>query len=955
MAASGEAIFRAIADFSRLRREAKGAAQDLKTTRAAARDADTALGDLETTSNSTAGGLDKVDKSAKNADRSLTGLGKSSRGVKVLATALGLLEAGGALIGPAVGAVTALAAGLVSVVGAAAPAVGGLAAVGAMGGALAQGMIVSKVAVSGVDGALKALQARSKDTRDEFDKANPSVQRFATFLDGQVLPALHRVRDAIQERALPKFETAIRALLPLAPMLSDKLRTTADTIGNLAIQGARMVSSGPWTRDFATILDSNNRMIAVGGNAALTYADALRHLWVTALPLAERLTSLTLKGAENARAFLDAKRSSGELTAFFQKSGDVIEQLMRILGNLFVSIFNIGKAAAPAGKILLDTFEAATRKFREFTGSVEGQNKMRQFFLDMVPVVVELSRLVVDLAKAFVRIAQDDSLGPLITQIRTQLLPAIERFIAVMSDSIGPLLVSFLTNITNIMTQLGGGALTGFLFTLNAIAAALAWILSIPGLGEFVGFILMLGGAGYALGLVGGAITGIAGALTKLGPALQLVMGLLRALAAAALAHPIIAAVTAIALIALLIITNWDTVKQWLAAFWSWLTSAAQVAWDFLAMLFSNFTLIGLIISHWDQIKAATSAAWEAIKLTVATAWALIQAGVSAAGSAIQGAVSSAWNAVQSATSTAWSAVQSAISSAWSAIQGAVSSAASAVQGAISSGWSAVNSATSSAWGTIRSTVASGASTVQSAVSTAWNAVQSATSSSWSAIQNAVANGANAVRNAVSSIPGVLSGIGNAFWSLGSTISGAWNSINSVVHSAANYIIGVVNSILNAIARAKSAAASVGNAVRSVVPGYASGGMVGGSPAAGDTQIIRATAGEWVVPADVTKRFLPFLKAITFGSARSAAQMIDPVQTRLLQDRLAGLPQLSQLGGLREMLAGARAGGGQTVTNTDSSSRTVNVVNNIYNPISEPASSSVADRLRTLSLMGAFG
>ncbi len=62
-----------------------------------------------------------------------------------------------------------------------------------------------------------------------------------------------------------------------------------------------------------------------------------------------------------------------------------------------------------------------------------------------------------------------------------------------------------------------------------------------------------------------------------------------------------------------LIIANWDTVKRWTAAAWSWVVGKLVWAKDMMIAAFLNFTLIGLIIKHWSTIKEKTSSAWNAL------------------------------------------------------------------------------------------------------------------------------------------------------------------------------------------------------------------------------------------------------------------------------------------------------------------------------------------------------
>jgi len=722
---------------------------------------------------------------------------------------------------------------------------------------------------------------------DDFDKASPAAKAFAQFLFDRVIPALKAVRDEVQAHALPKFQTAIETALPLLDLFGGKLVDTADIIGNLSIEAARMMTSGPWTRDFGTILDSNNRIIDTLGHSGLVAADILRILWVVAGPLAERLATLVLHGLEAARAFLEAKRSSGELADFMTRAGDVIEQLLRIVGNFIVALFNMGKAAAPAGQILLDSLEGASKKFREFTGSAEGQNKLHDYFMATVPVVQELGRLLVDLVKFFGRLSSDPNTAAFIQQLRTDFLPALERMIAALGDKVIPLLISLGSHLADVIAKLGGGGLTGFLVTLNAIATALSWLLSIPGLGEFVGFILTLAGAGAALSLVGTAIGGVVTALGFLGPVLDIVALAVRGLAAALIANPIVAIITGIALAALLIYQHWDELKAWWDnTLWPGIKAAAQAVWDFLTELFSGPEQPEAVRQFGEKVKGhfADWTSWCTNKLNEFWDWA--------------------------------------------------------------------NGKVSEADQSINNTIASMGEGIKQKWNDAWEATKRVLGTAWDFINGTSADRANILRGILQTIGDKLGiDLAGAWDRASQKVSDVWRSITQTIDNAVAAIERTIARIQAAWDRLKANVSSGISTVTSYIPGFAEGGMVGGS-GPGDNQIIKATAGEWVVPRDITSRFLPFLKAITFGSARSVAQIIQPEQARLIQDRLAGVPDLSALSGLGELLTTTRGANTTAVTSTET--RGVNVVTNIYNPIAEPGSDSVADRMRTLSLMGVF-
>lgn len=92
---------------------------------------------------------------------------------------------------------------------------------------------------------------------------------------------------------------------------------------------------------------------------------------------------------------------------------------------------------------------------------------------------------------------------------------------------------------------------------------------------------------------------------------------------AALLANPmtwivigIIALIAAIVLIATKTTwfqTAWSAMTHAVSVAWEWLWGKLKQGWDLLVSLFTNFTLVGLIISHWNSIKNGTVSAWNTV------------------------------------------------------------------------------------------------------------------------------------------------------------------------------------------------------------------------------------------------------------------------------------------------------------------------------------------------------
>jgi len=79
---------------------------------------------------------------------------------------------------------------------------------------------------------------------------------------------------------------------------------------------------------------------------------------------------------------------------------------------------------------------------------------------------------------------------------------------------------------------------------------------------------------------------------------------------------PIAIVIAAVIGLGVLIFKNMDTIKGWISAAWNWIKDVTSTVWDaikaapaaafkFIKDAFLKYTPLGIIISHWDQIKSA--------------------------------------------------------------------------------------------------------------------------------------------------------------------------------------------------------------------------------------------------------------------------------------------------------------------------------------------------------------
>ncbi|HHG8786710.1 TPA: phage tail tape measure protein [Citrobacter sedlakii] len=165
---------------------------------------------------------------------------------------------------------------------------------------------------------------------------------------------------------------------------------------------------------------------------------------------------------------------------------------------------------------------------------------------------------------------------------------------------------------------------------------------------------------GSAFGLITKAIGGVGRGIVWLG---RLMM-----------ANPVLAVIGLIAMGAILIWQNWDTLgpkfkAMWDAvcaatdAAWAWIKQAVSTAWEGIKFLFFNFTLPGLIAKNWDAIKAGVSEAWTTIRQTISDKWAAILADVAALPAKFQEMGSAIIDSILNGINAKWETLKNKLSS----------------------------------------------------------------------------------------------------------------------------------------------------------------------------------------------------------------------------------------------------------------------------------------------------
>lgn len=336
------------------------------------------------------------DRSTKSAKSSSKVFGKLSKLLMPLGKAAVMLDAL-AMAGPAVGALGAagVAAGAgLSVLSGAAIALPSL----LMGAGQAMG--VMKMATSGMGEAVSALMSGdyakfSEATKDMHPNAIATASALGT-LGTQFKNIKRDVQGAVFDGLSGKLATLGGKVLPMlrgsfmgtAAGINTGIKTLVDFLntskGLSQVQNALRGTSSI-SQDFAKSM----------GHAGVGMVGMLS----ATMPIAQQMSAQLRDGITSLSATIQNNQS--KITAFAQRGYDLFRRLMGVLVDLGKGIFNIGRQSMGLAGFMGKGIEDAAAKFKAFTQSVEGKNKIAEFFNNAKPVLSAFSNLIKQVAIAF--------------------------------------------------------------------------------------------------------------------------------------------------------------------------------------------------------------------------------------------------------------------------------------------------------------------------------------------------------------------------------------------------------------------------------------------------------------------------------------------------------------------------------------------------------------------------
>jgi hypothetical protein len=512
--------------------------------------------------------------------------------------------------------------------------VGGLiAAVKELSGAI--GLLPGAFAVAGV--ALGALglglkgfkeALKNLDDVEKFEEAikklAPSAQETARQIR-KMVPEFERVQRIVQQHLFADLAQDVRKLGEnYFPVLQHGIGRVAIELNGIIRQFFAFANSSKTVSDVNEIIAVTIGMLRNLRGAVQPFLQGLLNITVVSAQAFGGMFGNITQTAQAFNAWTAQIRADGSLLNWIQTGVQAFKDLFAIIFNL-VGIVNAFFAAfGTQGQGVLSTLRELTSQFLLFLQVGEGRQALEL-------LAASLERIAA-VAKDVLLVALQE-LGPVFIALR----PFVEELTA----SIGGTLI--------VALKILGPLLQG-------IAEALSFMA--PVLGPIIGFFLGLGIAGKAFVLIIGPIVAGVNLLISVFAALRTAFTIIRTawllLQFVFAVSPWTIIIAGIILLVTLIVLNWDKISAFLIKAWEWIKEKAiQIwnsirdffvgswnkivadakaiweglknffgkIWEAIKFVFLNFTVVGLIIKYWDDIKNFTVNAWNAIVSFLTGIW----------------------------------------------------------------------------------------------------------------------------------------------------------------------------------------------------------------------------------------------------------------------------------------------------------------------------------------------
>lgn len=397
-------------------------------------------------------------------------------------------------------------------------------AVAALGGA-AVSAVASFTPILGVAGAAPSILGAMAQSMLVLKAGFKGVSEIAT-------PLFEKINSDIEKVIGPSLQKLTKGLLASNGALRNGLVATAKQLKPSIKELDQYLNKGAGKGQLSSFMGNNAEIAGKLGTLATPALKGLFAVIEAATPMTNMLVD---KFVSFGNTLSDLAQNNGPaMSRFFDNAGRIFNNTTKTLGDFTKGLYEIGKLSVGLGGEMGFGLMDMMAKFRAWTESAAGQNRIKQFFEEIRAPLQAAWQLLVAVGQAFGRLSVSDkgfsSMTKTFDTLRTSLLPVLEDLAGSLQGEIIPQLATALGSIANILMNLNmAGILGGLLNALEIIANVVG---ALPGpIQTVIGLMVTLAALVKIIGIsLGGWKGGIMGAAKSM-------TGMTKATAATALAQ----------------------------------------------------------------------------------------------------------------------------------------------------------------------------------------------------------------------------------------------------------------------------------------------------------------------------------------------------------------------------------------------------------------------------------
>lgn len=327
-----------------------------------------------------------------------------------------------------------------------------------------------------------------------------------------------RIGSATQLTLLPSLSIALDIIKGIVPLFSEFGIKIGKAAGNLAIFVAATLTSEDAQYRLRKIMESALRIFDMLIPIILNVGDILSGIWLAASPAAELFVEKIGELVENWKVLTRVGLLSDTLQSTLTKWYERAELLFGALGNLSGALFDILDIGADSSDNVFYQFDRWAERYRKWTESEEGKNKIALIFENAISVMRELNGITADLFDGiFGRLGNIGGVDSMVESLKNfrDIIPDIQKVWAEMYTKIKSISSDIFDKLKYAAEQLKDplgrlgtqlleffrimeetGAFEIFIRLLVLLTDTMAVFLAIPGLAQAAGYILAFSAAG---------------------------------------------------------------------------------------------------------------------------------------------------------------------------------------------------------------------------------------------------------------------------------------------------------------------------------------------------------------------------------------------------------------------------------------------------------------------------